>query len=79
MNSGSRNIIIEEVAGKPYCKVSDNEHVYFIPAALCSDVHDYIQRASFENHEVSSIHNWYLGLPMETRKSIIVVVEQKIA
>ena len=79
MNRDNKNIIIEKVAGKPYSKVEDDEHVYFIPTELSQEVHDYVQKRSFGNNVISSIKSWYLSLSLEVRKTILVVLEQKIA
>ena len=79
MERGNKNIIIQKVAGKPYSKVEDDEHVYFIPSELSQDVHEYVQKRSFGKNVITSIKNWYLSLSMEVRKTIIVVLEQKIA
>ena len=79
MNRDFKNIVIERVAGKPYSKVEDDEHVYFIPSELSEEVHDYVRKRSFGNQVISSIKNWYLSLSLDVRKTIIVVLEQKIA
>lgn len=79
MERGTKNIVIEKVAGKPYTKVEDDEHVYFIPSELSEEVHEYVQKRSFGNNVISSIKNWYLSLSLDVRKRIIVVLEQKIA
>ena len=79
MERGNKNIIIQKVAGKPYSKVEDDEHVYFIPSELSEDVQEYVQKRSFGKNVITSIKNWYLSLSMEVRKTIIVVLEQKIA
>jgi hypothetical protein len=79
MNRDTKNIIIEKVAGKPYSKVEDDEHIYFIPSELSEDVQDYVRKRSFGNHVISSLKSWYLSLSMDVRKRVLVVLEQKIA
>ena len=76
----NENITIEKVPGKTYFKVEDQEHVYFIPGRLFQQVECYVHRATFENHELSSLLQWYLSLPLDLKSSIIVVLKnQKIA
>ena len=75
----NKNITIEKVEGKPYCKVEDHAHIYFIPEHLCQQVEDYVHRATFENHELNSLQQWYLSLPMDVKTLVIIVLNQKIA
>ena len=75
----NKYISIETVPGKSYCKVEDEQHIYFVPSEMCQEIEDYVHKASFENHEISSLRSWYLALPMKKRTSIIVVLNQKIA
>ena len=72
-------ISIETVPGKSYCKLQDDFHFYFIPSELCAEVEDYVHKRMFEGHPVNSLQQWYLSLPMKTRTSIIVVLQEKIA
>jgi hypothetical protein len=75
----NKYISIDSVPGKSYCKVEDDQHIYFIPSELCQDVEDYVHRASFGGREVNSLQHWYMSLSMKTRTTIIVVLNQKIA
>jgi len=75
----NKHISIESVPGKSYCKVEDDVHVYFIPSEMCREVEDYVHRLTFEDHEPTSLRQWYLALPMQKRTLIIVVLNQKIA
>jgi len=75
----NKHISIESVPGKSYCKVEDDVHIYFIPSEICREVEDYVHRLTFEDHEPTSLRQWYLALPMKKRTSIIVVLNQKIA
>jgi len=75
----NKHISIETVPGKSYCKVEDDYHIYFIPSELVQSIEDYIHKAGFEGYELTSIMQWYLSLPMKERRSIIVVLYQKIA
>ncbi|HKP31232.1 MAG TPA: hypothetical protein VJT83_00815 [Chitinophagaceae bacterium] len=79
MKDATRNIVIEQVKGKPYSKVEDDERIYFIPTELSEEVHEYVKKRSFGNRVISSIKDWYLSLSMDVRKRILVVLEQKIA
>jgi len=73
------HITIETVPGKSYCKIQDDLHTYFIPSELCSEVEDYVHKAAFGEHLVTSLQQWYMSLSMKTRTSIIVVLNEKIA
>ena len=75
----NNHINIESVPGKSYSKVEDQQRIYFIPSEMCQDIEDYVHRAMFENHEITSLSPWYLSLPMRKRTSIIVVLNQKTA
>lgn len=75
----NKHISIESVPGKSYCKVEDDVHIYFIPSEMCREVEDYVHRLTFENHEPTSLRQWYLALPMKKRTAVIVVLNQKIA
>ena len=72
-------ISIDSVPGKSYCKVEDDEHIYFIPSEMCQEVEDFVHRSAFEDKELSSLRQWYLSLSMKKRTAIIVVLNQKIA
>lgn len=66
---------IENITGKPYFKVEDEGHLYFIPERLRPEVEAYIQQRSFTTTEPSAdLTNWYLSLPMQERTSLIVAV-----
>ena len=73
------HISIDSVKGKSYCKVQDDSHTYFIPSELCDEVSDYVHKAAFGEHPVTSLQQWYLSLPMKIRTSVIVVLQEKIA
>ena len=75
----NNHINIDTVPGKSYCKVQDDLHIYFIPSELVEKVEDYVHKAMFEGHPVTSLQQWYLSLSMKTRTSIIVVLQEKIA
>lgn len=68
---------IESITGKPYFKVEDEEHLYFIPERLRPDVEAYIQQKSITNTESSAdLTNWYLSLPYQEKTSLIVAVNK---
>ena len=68
---------IENVTGKPYFKVEDEEHIYFIPERLRPEVEAYIQQKSFTSPEPSAdLTNWYLSLPRQEKTSLIVAVNK---
>lgn len=68
---------IENITGKPYFKVEDEEHIYFIPERLRPEVEAYIQQKSFTTAEHSAdLTNWYLSLPMQEKTSLIVAVNK---
>jgi len=75
----NNHITIEAIPGKSYSRVEDQQHIYFIPSEMCVEIEDYVHKAMFENHEITSLNPWYLSLPMKKRTSIIVVLNQKIA
>ena len=75
----NKHISIDTVPGKSYCKVEDDNQIYFIPSELVQSIEDYVHKAWFDGHELTSIKQWYLSLSMKTRRSIIVVLYQKIA
>ena len=68
---------IENVTGKPYFKVEDEEHIYFIPDRLRPDVEAFIQQKSFNTSEsTADLTNWYLSLPMQEKNTLIVAVNK---
>lgn len=69
---------IENITGKPYFKVEDEEHIYFIPDRLRPEVEAYIQQKSFNNTSESTadLTNWYLSLPMQEKTTLIVAVNK---
>jgi hypothetical protein len=79
MNLLNDHITIVSVPGKSYCRVEDDKHIFFIPSELCQDVADYVHKGTFEDHPVTSLQDWYLGLSMQIRSRIILVLVQKIA
>ncbi|HYF30462.1 MAG TPA: hypothetical protein VD993_05035 [Chitinophagaceae bacterium] len=70
---------IESVTGKPYFKVEDAEHIYFIPDKLRPDVEAYLKRESFDSAHQSDLTNWYLSLPHHEKTALIVAVNKNIA
>ncbi len=72
---------IENVTGKPYFKVEDDDHIYFIPDRLRPELEAYIQQKSFEstNSRKADLTNWYLSLPYHEKTSLIVAVNKNIA
>ena len=72
---------IESVTGKPYFKVEDDEHIYFIPDRLRPEVEAYMQQHSFEtpSSQGADLTNWYLSLPHHEKTSLIVAVNKNIA
>lgn len=70
---------IENVTGKPYFKVEDAEHIYFIPDRLRPEVEAYLQRKSFESSSQDDLTGWYLSLPHQDKTSLIVAVNKNIA
>lgn len=68
---------IENITGKPYFKVEDEEHIYFIPDRLRPEVEAYIQQKSFTSAESNAdLTHWYLSLPMQEKTSLIVAVNK---
>ena len=68
---------IENITGKPYFKVEDEEHIYFIPERLRPEVEAYIQQKSFTTTEPSAdLTNWYLSLSHQEKTSLIVAVNK---
>lgn len=68
---------IENVTGKPYFKVEDEEHIYFIPDRLRPEVEAYIQQKSFNSTEpTADLTNWYLSLPLQEKTTLIVAVNK---
>ena len=63
---------IENVTGKPYFKVADKEHLYFIPDRLRPDLEAYIQKKAPEPSP--DLTNWYLSLSMQDKTTLIVAV-----
>lgn len=75
----NRYITIDTVPGKSYCKVEDDQHIYFIPSELCDEIEDYVHLSKFKDEEVTSLRHWYLSLAMNKRTQIIVVLNRIIA
>ncbi len=75
----NKHISIESVPGRSYCKVEDEQHIYFIPSEMCQEVEDLVHKSTFEDKELSSLRQWYLSLSKKKRTTIIVVLYQKIA
>jgi hypothetical protein len=70
---------IENVTGKPYFKVEDEEHIYFIPDRLRSDVEAYIEgKKAVSATSQPDLTNWYLALPMDVKSTMIVAVNKNI-
>jgi hypothetical protein len=68
---------IESITGKPYFKVEDEEHIYFIPDRLRPDVEAYIQQKTFTSpNNTADLTNWYLSLPMQEKTTLIVAVNK---
>jgi hypothetical protein len=68
---------IENITGKPYFKVEDEEHIYFIPDRLRPEVEAYIQQKSFNNSEsTADLTNWYLSLSRQEKTNLIVAVNK---
>jgi hypothetical protein len=68
---------IENVTGKPYFKVEDEEHIYFIPDRLRSDLEAYLQRKGIENEPPKpDLTNWYLSLSRQDKTTLIVAVNK---
>lgn len=71
---------IESVTGKPYFKVEDDEHMYFIPDRLRPDLEAYLQQRTFETEqEKADLTNWYLSLSRQDKTTLIVAVNKNIA
>ena len=72
---------IENVTGKPYFKVEDAEHIYFIPDRLRPDVEAYLREKTFSavQQQAADLTNWYLSLPHEVKTTLIVAVNKNIA
>lgn len=71
---------IESVTGKPYFKVEDDEHMYFIPDRLRPDLEAYIQQRTFvTEQEKVDLTNWYLSLSRQDKTTLIVAVNKNIA
>ena len=72
---------IENVTGKPYFKVEDDDHIYFIPDRLRPELEAYIQQKSFDpaNSREADLTHWYLSLPHHEKHSMIVAVNKNIA
>lgn len=68
---------IENITGKPYFKVEDEEHIYFIPERLRPEVEAYIQQRSFTTAgSQAGLTNWYLSLSHQEKTSLIVAVNK---
>lgn len=71
---------IENVTGKPYFRVEDDEHIYFIPDRMRAEVEAYLKQKSFESSTPrADLTNWYLSLPHHEKTSLIVAVNKNIA
>lgn len=72
---------IENVTGKPYFKVEDDDHIYFIPDRLRPELEAYLQQRSFDPSRSRSadLTHWYLSLPHHEKTSLIVAVNKNIA
>jgi hypothetical protein len=71
---------IESVTGKPYFKVEDDEHMYFIPDRLRPDLEAYLQEKTFgTEQEKADLTNWYLSLSRQDKTTLIVAVNKNIA
>lgn len=72
--------MIESVTGKPYFKVEDDDHVYFIPDRLRPDLEAYLQQKPVEiEQEKADLTNWYLSLSRQDKTTLIVAVNKNIA
>jgi hypothetical protein len=71
---------IESVTGKPYFKVEDDEHMYFIPDRLRPDLEAYLQQKTFSTEQQRvDLTNWYLSLSRQDKTTLIVAVNKNIA
>lgn len=71
---------IETVTGKPYFKVEDYNHVYFIPDRLRPDLEAYLQQKPIETEPGKpDLINWYLNLPRQDKTALIVAVNLNTA
>ena len=70
---------IENVTGKPYFKVEDDDHIYFIPDRMRPELEEYLQRKSSDSSSQADLTNWYLSLPYHEKTSLIVAVNKNIA
>jgi hypothetical protein len=75
----NKHIYIEAVPGKSYSRVEDDLHIYFVPSEMCQEIEDYVHQAVFDGEGLTSLRQWYLSLSMKKRRSVIVVLTQKIA
>ncbi len=68
---------IENVTGKPYFKVEDEEHIYFIPDRLRPDLEAYLQNKPKEpSGYMANLTNWYLSLSRQDKTTLIVAVNK---
>ena len=68
---------IENITGKPYFKVEDEEHLYFIPDRLRSDLEAYLHQNGFETEPIKAdLTNWYLSLSRQDKTTLIVAVNK---
>ncbi|MGB8190874.1 MAG: hypothetical protein WCF67_03090 [Chitinophagaceae bacterium] len=68
---------IENITGKPYFKVEDEEHVYFIPDRLRPNLETYLQQKVPETTQAQAdLTNWYLSLPLQDKTTLIVAVNK---
>ena len=71
---------IESITGKPYFKVEDAEHIYFIPDRLRPDVEAFLQDKTVNTQQPDAdLTNWYLSLPLDVKTTLIVAVNKNIA
>lgn len=70
---------IENITGKPYFKVEDDDHIYFIPDGLRPDVESYLHNTSTKDMQnKADLTDWYLSLPHQVKTTLIVAVNKNI-
>ncbi|HEY0678761.1 MAG TPA: hypothetical protein VGD17_10780 [Chitinophagaceae bacterium] len=68
---------IENITGKPYFKVQDEEHIYFIPDRLRPDLEAYLQAKTPDLvTNKADLTNWYLSLSRQDKTTLIVAVNK---
>ena len=72
---------IENVTDKPYFKVEDDDHIYFIPDRLRPELEAYLKQKTFEasNSSRADLTSWYLALPRHEKTQLIVAVNKNVA